>query len=434
MPLDSAPQDIIAACRHPTSLPGDVRQVLDGLLDDWCIDEGSYIALNLFAPREPISALIAKHRTKVVEADWDLAGPLPATLYADRRRIAPAVLDLAEAAIASLPQQVFDGLAQFSLGWLRRDLEGLAEVFSMWVHEDETTGGCMKHIRDRRRISSSGEVWRRTARQIRSPAFIARYVKGREESLHRRAMANRILDRAQRASRLSGAAFEAYASELAAQREADRVAGLQRLRADLEKAGKDTVAARKRTRQRRSALKRALAVAAAIVSDDAIRAFVRGGAVRLPGQTLDLAVKLAARPTDRGHGCLAVYVTAPDSREVLAHLCTYIEDTPALDQLAAFALAMQAGEEAQIIADANITALLPAGREHPLLAERVQRHLAARASREASWTPIGRDRWSLEEKRSRESAYWQETRHIWVERLAVFACGRRVKMLGAFDG
>jgi hypothetical protein len=429
MPLDGAVatavshhSDMIASCRQKYPLPPDVRYVLDHLLDEWGLDEGSYMALNLFVPRAPIIKLIdCQPGERISERGMDR-----------KKTLAESLLDLIDDAFSCMTPIVQSGLAHASLHWLARDLHGLGQIFAHWAFEDEISGGCLKNFRDRKRICRNGDVWPRTLRRIHSPAFISRYVKRAQESEQRRRLATRILNRTERVPVLDDHLAQ-YSVELTNQREDARRAAIAQFEASgvagapLRSSGTRR-ALRKRVASHRAIIKRAVNAASMILSSDQISAFASGAPVRLPGQSLDLLVTLSGGLADCGHGAISVAAAAPQG-EVLASLCTYVEGTPALDQLAALALAMKAGEEAQIISDANIIKMMPAEEEHPLLAERASRHLAQQISRASNWTRIGRDCWSYEERRGRIDAYWNATQAIWLERLAVFACGRRVKLL-----
>jgi hypothetical protein len=409
MPLDGSAEEI-AQCRQQYPLPPDVRYALDNMLSDWEIDEGSYIALNLFVPRAPILEAIDGN-----------------TRY---RALGTRLMGLVDEALPVLPQEVRNGIAQTSLQWLRRDLIGLAEVYAGWAIEDEVTGGAMKPWlpRWRRRIRRNGEMGKRTARRLHSPAFIARTVRANVESRHRRDMAKPILDRVEAATALTDCLGD-YARDMEEQRERAREAGIRRLVGAERISGARPGLLRKQRRRSRAVIRRSLRAAAAVLPDSKVRLFARGESVRLPGDTLDLAVRLQGTLDARGHGALAVTALVPGGAAALASLCVYHEGLPALDQLAALALAMSAGEEADIIHDANITTMLPGGREHPLLAEREKRDLAARTVEARVWTRIDRSYWSNQDLQARRNAYWQATRRIWTERLAVFVGGRRFRML-----
>lgn len=421
--------------RQKYPLPPDIRYVLDGMLDDQLIDQGSYLALNLFVPRAPILAILDDAVTNTDQ--------LPGITYKIRRQKQAAILDVVDAYLPELPQVICSGLAYCSILWLRKDFHDLANVFALWVHEDETTGGALKAFRERVRIRRNGDVFPRTARRIRSPGYIARYVKHAPESLERRVMATRLLNRIERADPARAGFLDDVVGflnnaeqELAAQREEARVEALRQFRsgalfAHVRKTLEADV--RKHRFHHRAVIKRSLNIARAVLPEEQVRAFIRGEGVRLPGQSMDLLIRPNGSMAEKGHGAIDVKVLAPGSPELLASLCTYIHNTPALDQLAGFALAMQAGEEADIISKANITTLLPAGQAHSLLAERQNRHVTERAQPPPS-RPNRRGVWSLADVRDYANAYWEETKHMWVERLSVFACGRRVKMLTADGG
>lgn len=424
MPLDTS-RDVVAECRQPYPLPADARYVLDGILNDFGIDDGSYVALNLFVPRKPILDAIDGPMTEA-----------PAT-WRRRFSLGLRLMRLVDEALPTFPDEVRNGIAFASKQWLRRNLVDLAEMYAGWAFEDETTGGAMEPWlpRWRQRICRNGEVGKRTARRLHAPSFIARAVKARIESRQRREMATAILHRIESATDLTDC-LSTYAAEMAAQRERERLEGMRRLLAN-DRAVVPSPRVRlkrKRAIQGRAVIKRSLRAATAVLPESDVRAFIHGERICLSGATIDLAVRLQATLSEKGHGVLNVTAIARDGT-ALASLCVFHERTPALDQLAALALAMGAGEEADIIHDANIVQMFPAGREHPLLAAREKRDAAVLAdTRSRNWTQIDRSYWSFEERRARETAYWDATKHIWIERLAVFVCGRRVKLLGLADG
>jgi hypothetical protein len=423
-PLQESAEDTIAACRQPYPLPPDVRYVVDNILADDEIDEGSYIALNLFLPRQPIFDVIGNPN---VGDEHEPSG------YVRRRGLGLKLMELVEAALPALPMEVQNGLAFSSLQWLRRDLENLAWVYARWAFEDSIIGGCQKAWLRPPRIRRTGEPFKRTLRRLHAPSFIARQVKAQEESEPRRARASRILDRVEGATGLSDR-FCLYALDLAEQREQARREAMRQFLAAHRKTADKTAATRKRVHLERAVIRRSLRVASAVLPDAQVRAFVHGESIRIPGAAFDLAVKLQTSITSQGHGVLDVNAVTRDGA-MLASFCVYHTKTPALDQLTAMALAMGAGEEAEIIRDANIIQMFPAGREHPLLADREKREAADRAAAVArieaqDRVRVDRSHWSSQELECRANAYWDATKHIWIGRLAVFACGRRVKLLG----
>ena len=110
-----------------------------------------------------------------------------------------------------------------------------------------------------------------------------------------------------------------------------------------------------------------------------------------------------------GHMGLHVTAACPTTGVRLADLCVYHENTPALDQLTALSLAMQAGEEDEILKTANLSRVTDAGRAHPLILER---GIAERRVRR------------YDEVREKNEAYWLETKQMWTDTLGVFVLGR----------
>lgn len=147
--------------------------------------------------------------------------------------------------------------------------------------------------------------------------------------------------------------------------------------------------------------------------------------------------------TDRGHGSLSVALADRNGAR-LADLCTFIENTPTLDQLAGFALWMAAGEERAVLELANVIQITDEGRGHPLLCLRpappqhdrewaiaeLERMLGPeQAGRVAEIVfskrkPVERQL-SYEQQRARNDAYWAETKGEWIEAMMVFVVGYR---------
>ena len=110
-----------------------------------------------------------------------------------------------------------------------------------------------------------------------------------------------------------------------------------------------------------------------------------------------------------GHGGVILTAVDPNSKRKLANMCLYHDKTPALDQLTAIALAVSAGEEAEIMQTANLSRVTAAGRAHPLVQQR--------GHGEARWRP-------RDDVARKNEAYWQDTRDVWTECIGVFVLGR----------
>lgn len=456
MPLDDASPPL-ADHRQMLPLAEPVQHRIDNLREEDSLDEGSYLALTLFASRPATEAMVL-NPPMITHRRFDLAGELPPTL--DHIALAQQLLDQADATLNHLPQHVFDALAYASLTWLRRDLMNFAEFYADWAFRDEIVGGCSMLRRDIPRLRPDGSVWPRTMRRLMSPAFINRYTKREDNLPAKRALANRILDRVARANRLSND-FASFAEELTQLRERKRAEDLRQFAADImaqrdqgaHQADQVRVILKKEYRRRRpqqrerAIVKRALKIAERVLPEADLRLLMRGEPIRLPGKALDLQVAFTVRAVTAGHGVLDVRVIEPwPGTNLLAILCVYYEKLPAIDQVVALALAMAAGEEAEVIHDANITMLMPKGREHPLLAARERKALdglddgpplPARNREDAIITshrgrrPRGNGRvfWDHGEETARRGVYWEATKHIWIDRVATHVCGRRVKLL-----
>lgn len=420
MPLDTDPR---IGGLQAAPLPPDVRYVLDGMLDNQQLDEGSYVALNMFVPRQPLLGILDGEPGSDDRA-------LPGEQLSRRRRLEVPILDLVDDTLGTLPGDVAAGLTRMSLRWLNREIDALANVLAGWAIEDEVTGGCMTDWRRQPRMHHHGAIWTRTRRRVWSPQFINRYVKRAAESRALRIMATRLLART---DRYGAIAFDmtALVAELDARREEARQIGIAKILAEAEAItpqalllnGPTRCAVARRRRERRKTLKRAYALAATVLPAADLQAFNQGAFVRLQGHQVDLLVRRDRSMSAHGHGALDVRVSRPGGAEVVAKLCVYVERTPALDQLVAFSLAMRAGEEAEIIDTANILKLTDSGREIALLAEREKRHVAQRSVTSA------RPMWDRSSFRAKVEEYIEATHAQYVDRLRVVTCGRRAHLL-----
>ncbi len=102
----------------------------------------------------------------------------------------------------------------------------------------------------------------------------------------------------------------------------------------------------------RRAMARSFDLLRSVAGRDRARAWISGDEVVVEGRDLDFRVRVADA-TLRGHGAVDVSVTDKDRVE-LASLCVYAPHTPALDQVASLVLHVMAGEEAAVVAAANL--------------------------------------------------------------------------------
>jgi hypothetical protein len=106
-------------------------------------------------------------------------------------------------------------------------------------------------------------------------------------------------------------------------------------------------------RSRRRVIRRSLSFLERIIGEDNARIFVSGDRITATGQHFQLIMKKNHRLSTSGHGSLEIEV-ADSNGIVLSNLCLYLEDTPVMDQVAAFAMDMRSGGEAEIISKGNL--------------------------------------------------------------------------------
>lgn len=383
-----------------TTIPPDVEYVLDAALEHNELDAACHVALKLYAPRGDLM--------RIVDRDWALGREE----LRPRLAMCAALNDFGDDILRQLPADKRGAIALAGASHVKAEVIRLAWTLATWAMQDEIVGGCLKpYKRCGTRWVQRYEPSPKQRRQLYAPGWIRRYTKTNDDARLLRAMGSRTL------SRLVGidcrardvvAAAESISTDMQAQHEGYRRTNeraINRLGASFRPLD------RKATARRRSVIKRAVHCASAILSAKMISDFAGGRPVVLPGQSIALEVARIGSAADLGHGSLSVLAIDPVSKRQLASLCVYHERTPALDQLTALALAMQAGEEAEIIATANLSRVTELGMQHPLISER------GKTAREMPWRP--RD--DVQEK---NEAYWLATKPLWTDTLGVFTLGR----------
>lgn len=382
-----------------TPIPPDIEFVMDAALEHQELDATSHIALKLYAPRRALM--------DIIDSDWRLG---PDTLQ-PRLAMARSLADMADSILWRLPVERRGAIALAGAQHVRHEVRSLAWTLATWAIEDEIVGGCLKPWkRLSHRARARYEMTPRQARRLHGPNWIRRYVKTNTDARQLRNYGGRTLRLMQGvvASDVRAAA-DALLADLVAQHDGYRRTNERAVR---QMRGERAAPASNRLRrQRRQVIKRAAATAGAVLSPSDVSAFAAGRAVYLDGATLGLEVARVMSCATLGHSGLSVIAVDRASRRTLASLCVYHEATPALDQLTALALAMQSGEEAEILATANLSNVTDLGVEHPLIAER------GRANRRPEWRP-------RDEQEMKNEAYWEQTKPLWVQSLGVFVLGR----------
>lgn len=378
----------------------DVSWYLDCALEHGELDGGTHAALRLYALRSEVSAII----DDVPPIGYYLNGrPIPVRL-----RITARLADLADRIIAGLAADRRGAIAWAGIQHLKSEVDSLAWCLATWAIEDEIKGGCLKPYK-RRMLAPwqrRYEIGPKLRRRLYGPNWVRRYVKLNDDARTLRAKGTRAL------SRIRGidvstiqAAGDILAREMRAQHENYRRWNehiIRNLAPALRQKPEDQ-------QRHRRILKRATSTAVAVLGPQPVSDFVAGRIVTIKGQTLDLEIGRVGSAATIGHSGIHVTAACPTTGARLADLCVYHENTPALDQFTALSMAMQAGEEAEIIKTANLSRVSDAGRAHPLIQER--------GLPERAWRP-------RDEVQLANEAYWTETRAMWTNTLGVFVLGR----------
>ncbi|WP_456717694.1 MULTISPECIES: hypothetical protein [unclassified Bradyrhizobium] len=113
-----------------------------------------------------------------------------------------------------------------------------------------------------------------------------------------------------------------------------------------------TIEQKRKEKRLRKAINRSYALLSSIAGRQTARACIDGDTIVVDGKKFDFRLRVAnLRST--AHGAVEVFVTDKDAVE-LAALCVYIDQTPALDQMAALILNVTSGNEDEIVRRANI--------------------------------------------------------------------------------
>lgn len=387
-----------------TPILPDVLYGLDSMYERNEIDAITHMTVKFYMPRERIRA----H----VDGDEPFDGTMGRLHY--RRHLRQILTDESDLLLAQLDSERRAAIVHAGLMATRLRVHDLAECMSGWAIEDEVVGGCMKPWKRGRRTKWNlrWEPNPRMARKLHAPGWIRRYARGcNPDASHLRAEGSRVIRLASGLSldAVQGAAERLHA-ELRAQHDGYRQTNARVRQSFLPRIELKDRRARKR---RRAVVKRAAATAIELIGADAVRIFAQGGVLRLKGRDIDVEVARGLSLDTVGHSGLNVSIVTADTGAKLCDACVYHPETPALDQLVAFSLAMEAGEERDIIETANLFNIQEAALTHPVIAERAKtQYRAPRLEPE------------VDPMKARRQRYWQETKHLWVEALGVYVLGR----------
>lgn len=269
-----------------------------------------------------------------------------------------------------------------------------------WVATEDglLVGSAMENFRRCRRITRDGYPTPRARRKIMGARTIRHYVKHDDELIpHLKDIAKRLrrlpwpesLDE----RRIVFDLIEAQRTAIRAKHDQAVRRLLARIDAREIKLKPYRILRQEKRKNRRRVIK-AAAIAAAVLGTSAVSAFARGAPVEMRGEKIILEARPRVSIFDVGHGGCDLTIKAPDGA-ALGKLCCYFDQTPVLDQLAAFALHIAAGEEDTILETGNVYSMTEAGAAHPLIASRkkvetIGDHRRDRIFAEAYFTVRGR--------------------------------------------
>lgn len=380
-------------------MPPDVAYFLDSALEHGELDAGSHVVLNLYAPRGDLM--------RIVDRDYKHDGQ---PSIAPRLSICGDLTAYAGRIIDRLSPSKRGAIALAGLQHIKGEVQSLAWCMATWAIEDEIKGGCLKPFHRRwTRFGARYELSPKQHRRLYGPNWVRHYVKTNDDS---RSLRKKGFMACGRLAGIEISDVRAAANEITmaieAQHEGFRRHNERAIHAMAICGQKLDRAA---TRKRRRIIKRATICAKSILPHGMLSDFVAGRSVMLDGETLALEVARVGSCASLGHAGLSVTAVDLRTRKRLASLCVYHEKTPSLDQLTALALAMQSGEESDIIHTANLSRVTDLGLAHPLIAERGRAHM------ERPWRP-------RDERAEKNEAYWLETKPLWIATLGVFVLGR----------
>lgn len=397
-----------------TPLPPDIDYFLDGALDSEEISALCYNAVTLLGD---IKTVIS-----IVDADQD--NPRRGSLR-NRQGRALNLDDYAHQLVHELATH--EQAAFYASGMLREPLKllALADWLSSWNHEDQTIGGMAEPILPYRVYHDENyDPTPRVRRRLHSPRAIRRYVKAEDQSVpYARRLAQRMMrlpvgrpEDAQLISDLMDEQRSAYRETLRAAR--------AKFELDLGRRYGIIPASEGLTKAKRKAVTRAASFAVCVIGQEKVTAFTQGNPIMLPGKNVSLEISTRGDIARLGHGGLNVALCTTEG-ERLSSLCVYFDKTPVLDQIAAFALHLEAGGESEIVDTGNLYAITPLGATHPVIVARV-----AKMKTEPSRSPRSIDQ---ERKLAAQARYKAATIHHYVDAVAERVWGRKKPQLVPFS-
>ncbi len=389
-------------------LAPDVEYFIDAAVEHEELDAGAAFTLKLYAPRLAL--------TNIVDEEYKHDGRAH---MRERIRKCDRLTAVADDILRQLPQATAAPLAWAGVLHVRHWVRGSANMMAWWAQEDMIKGGCAEpYIKARSRAQARRiEDYVPTPKQRRklsSPAWIRRYVKLNSDTRRLRHMGDVVRARV-RDIPLDTVrdAATSIADMLAAQHEGFRRTNERVIRQTMMQ---HRPVERSQLRKMRKVSVRAAKTAESVLGADAVRRWVQGQPIRIAGHNIAIEAARTGSSALLGHGGVLLSAVDPNTGRKLADMCLYHEKTPALDQVVAIALAIEAGEEADIIATANLSNVTDLGAKHPL----IESHASARRS--GPWRPR-----NVVQERNED--YWKAHETIYMEALGTAVLGRLWKDL-----
>lgn len=286
-----------------------------------------------------------------------------------------ACLDLDAYAHELVTERSIEEQKAFAAGGMRWEplhMLRLAEYLVHFNFEDETRGGAATPMRRHWRCDNNYDPTPRARRHLYAPSAIRRYARLEDQAIpYARIFARRM----HRLPASSPAYCELIGALLREQREAYRQEYMA-ARAKFEGAQRRRFFNRREIGEQRRVVTKAAQFCAGLLGSDQVGAFARGEPVRLPCRDVVIEVARANSVASIGHGALDVRLCNHDGTR-LAGLCVFFDQTPAIDQLAAIALHVQAGCEQEIIDTGNLYNVTNVGTEHPTVRARLAKNAMA---------------------------------------------------------
>lgn len=349
--------------------------------------------------------------TQIIEAIINADRGASTNLFAARRSVSLELCRYAESLFPDVPDEFKPGLAGFAYAHARKIVADYAEIYSGWNFDDTVIGGAFLPFHYRC-VRPDHSPTKGALRRLRSPSACRRYVRINSDQIDFLRPRLEILSHlAKPSSPDQGDDLIAYMGEQIWLRRQRQYAAFFESRA---KAGKPPWKIKQETRARRKVISRAAVMAVGVLGAASVSAFARGEPVRIQGQEVAFDIRPRDSMAAIGHASVEIGIVDKGGAP-LSKLCVYHDETPALDQLTAFALRVAAGQERDIIKTGNLYDVTDAAPGHDLLRGRLQsRDPAARWARRDAIVAHRQD-------------YTAELGPVYREAVALSLFGRRAK-------